>query len=875
MKKAILILCLLGCVVTLFARHGKGGYLVYRYLGPGNTPNSSGYEVTVVHYVNCRETQFELDDVYVGIFDAGTKRLVRTVGIGRSSQRFIQKQDFDKCINPKPDVCFFLAFYTSTIQLPDNRTGYILAEQECCRAEGILNINNSGQIGTTNSNNIPGVISGIDYHTNSSPEMSIKDTSVICHNSPFELDFGTSDPDGDELQYSFCDATAGGTRGDRQPNPPSTPPFDAIAYNSPYSGSLPLGRNVSIDAKTGLIKGIAPDKTGTYTIAVCITEYRKGIAIGTTKKEILITVADCSLSAASLLPSYINCDSFSFTFSNEAFASNVSSYQWDFGAPVANASLLTQPVPTFTYPDTGAYRIKLIVTSGDNCVDSASSIVKIYPGFQADFTINGSCFQSPFLFTNTSYTKWGNIIKYKWDFGDESSIKDTSDQRNVSYQYPTQGNRTATLMIASDKGCIDTAANTVVVNSKPQISRPFTDTLICRDDRLTIDVKAAGDFFQWTPAYNISNVSVVNPVVDPFDTTVYMLTVRDKQCIDSVRFIVNVIDFVSLSLPAEVRLCATDSVILNPVSNALHYSWQQSDGASTLNNTNIKYPKAVPLQSTTYSVTGSVGHCAATAQMNALVSPYPVATVSNDVSICYGNTAQLHASTVAAHYAWSPATSLVDARTLNPLAGPEQTTAYILTISDTFYCKKNVYDTVVVAVIPLPQIDAGNDTAAVLGQPLQLAAISNEEVSFKWSPDVYISNRSLADATVTITNSGIRSMTYFVTAKTYQGCISTDSVHIKIFTSKPDIFVPSAFTPDRNGVNDILRPITVGIAKLYFFRVYNRLGELLFETTKQGEGWDGFFKGKKQMAGTYVYAAAGIDYTGITISKKGTAVLVK
>lgn len=871
----MLILCLLCCAASLFAKHSKGGYLVYRYLGAGSSPNTSKYEITVVHYVNCNEVQFELSSVFVGVFTSDNKKLYRQLEIQGTTQRYIQKQYFDGCISPKPDICFYLAFYISTIELPDNPAGYILAEQECCRAEGILNVANSGKVGSTNSNNIPGIIDNTDYHTNSSPLMDIKDTAVICHNSPFSLDFGTTDPNGDDLQYVFCDATSGGSRDYRQPKPPSNPPYTPITYNTPYSGSQPMGKGITINPKTGLITGTAPDKTGNYTLSVCITEYRKGVAIATTKKEILVTVADCSLSAASLQPLYINCDSYSFTFSNESYANNVSTYAWDFGVPVSDAALLSQPTPAFTYSDTGTYHIKLTVTSGDNCTDTASSVVKIYPGFSADFTVAGSCYLSPFTFTDASYAKWGQITSYRWNFGDLSSTSDTSVQKNAFYQYITTGNRTATLMVESDKGCRDTVSKTVAVDNKPYISAPFADTLICNGDYLPVNVMATGDYFQWSPAYNISNASVANPVVYPADTTLYTLLVRDKQCVDSIKVKVNVIDFVTLSLPAQTKLCATDSVVLQPVSDALHYSWQQSGNVQTLSSVSVKYPKAAPLQTTMYSVTGSVGHCSAAAKTDVLVSPYPAATVSNDVSICYGNTVQLHANTVAAHYAWSPASSLRHANTLNPLAGPAQTTAYVFTFNDTFYCTKNVYDTVLVNVIPLPIVDAGDDTATVTGQPLQLTATSNEETSFRWSPVTNISNPVSSSPVITIINPDVQAITYFVTAETSSGCIGTDSVHIKVFNSRADIFIPSAFTPDGDGINDIFKPITPGIAQIYYFRVFTRLGELLYETTKPGEGWNGVYKGKKQPSGTYVYAAAGVDYKGTTISKKGTVVLIR
>ncbi len=875
MKKIALILCLMMCAAVVFARHGKGGYLVYKYISTNITTNTSQYEITVVHYVNCSESDYELGNVYIGVFNAADNNLVTTINIIRNNQRTIQKSQFDGCINPIPEVCFFLAFYTTTVDLPNTNAGYILSEQECCRAEGIVNILNSGQIGSTNSNTIPGIINGVDYHNNSSPDVVIKDTAVICHSSPFQLEFETTDPDGDRLTYSFCNATIGGARGDRQPNPPSTPPYFSVGYSSPYSGASPLGSSVTIDKKTGLIKGIAPNHTGTYTIAVCITESRNGVEIAVTKKEILITVADCTLSAASLKPSYINCSDFSFTFENESFANNVSSYEWDFGTTVTDAGLLTLPTPTFTYSDTGTYKIKLKVTSGTNCTDSATSLIKIYPGFSAGFTVAGSCFQSPFQFTDTSYAKYGRINQYKWNFGDAATLADTSDKKNPAYLYPASGNVTATLIISSDKGCVDTSLTKVIVNNKPQITLPFTDTLICRDDRLTIPVQTSGTIYSWTPLYNISDATVINPVVNPSDTTAYTLTVRDKQCIDSVTVTVNVIDSVTLQLPDKLMLCATDSVQLKPASDALYYSWRELNGTQTIGNVSVKNPNVAPLQNTTYFVTASVGHCKAFAETDALVSPYPSATVSNDLSICYGNTVQLHATTTAANYTWNPKTSLLYANTLNPLSGPAQTTAYLLTISDTFNCPKSVTDTVLVQVIPLPQTDAGNDTVAVIGQPLQLTATADEEATFSWSPSTGMYNNLVYDPIVIINNPAVRSVTYFVTATTSQGCAGTDSVHVKIYTSKPDIFIPSAFTPNGDGHNDMFKPVMAGISQLSFFRVYNRLGELLYQTTKTNEGWDGLYKGKQQPPGTYTFAVQGSDYTGRAIAKQGTVVLIR
>src|SRR4051794_1627547 len=229
-KKTFLYLLLLCLSTTAWARHGKGGYLIYEYLGKGTQPNYSEYKITVLHYVNCEEVRYETGTVYIGVFDAATSAFQQTFVINTPVRKEVTKQTFSPCINRPPPVCFFQFTYTITVELQDNTDGYILTEQECCRAIGIINVANSAETGSTNTNTIPGVIGGVVYRNNSSPIPALKDTAVICHDSYFQIDFGSIGPDGDELTYSFCNAESGGTILNRQPNPPSSPPYTSIEY---------------------------------------------------------------------------------------------------------------------------------------------------------------------------------------------------------------------------------------------------------------------------------------------------------------------------------------------------------------------------------------------------------------------------------------------------------------------------------------------------------------------------------------------------------------------------------------------------------------------------------------------------------------------
>jgi gliding motility-associated-like protein len=91
----------------------------------------------------------------------------------------------------------------------------------------------------------------------------------------------------------------------------------------------------------------------------------------------------------------------------------------------------------------------------------------------------------------------------------------------------------------------------------------------------------------------------------------------------------------------------------------------------------------------------------------------------------------------------------------------------------------------------------------------------------------------------------------------------------------PSFYVPTGFSPNNDGKNDILKPILLGMKSLNYFRVFDRWGRLLFYTTQKGAGWDGTYKGNPQDPGTYVWMASGATFTGEVIVRKGYAVLLR
>jgi len=115
--------------------------------------------------------------------------------------------------------------------------------------------------------------------------------------------------------------------------------------------------------------------------------------------------------------------------------------------------------------------------------------------------------------------------------------------------------------------------------------------------------------------------------------------------------------------------------------------------------------------------------------------------------------------------------------------------------------------------------------------------------------------------------------TYILSVQNQDGSEGKDTIHIKVF-NEPDIFVPSAFTPNNDGRNDILKAIMPGIKQFLTFRIYNRWGEKVFESYNPDYGWDGKSNNKVPQPGVYVWLVQGIDYKGNRIEKKGTVTLI-
>jgi len=217
-----------------------------------------------------------------------------------------------------------------------------------------------------------------------------------------------------------------------------------------------------------------------------------------------------------------------------------------------------------------------------------------------------------------------------------------------------------------------------------------------------------------------------------------------------------------------------------------------------------------------------------------------------EATICVEGSIQMEASG-GVNYTWlaeDPATlSCLDCP--DPVATPVQTSVYNVIISDQYNCADTLTSTV--HVNPLPPVNIHpEDLVVKYGTDLQLTG--SGAYLYSWSPPGSVSDPNITNPVAHIT----RSITLYLTGIDERGCHGRDSLHVTVDYSDPT-FIPSAFSPNGDGKNDVFRVGSMDFQKLLEFRVFNRWGQEVFSTTDPLKAWDGTYKGVTQEIGVYHY----------------------
>jgi gliding motility-associated-like protein len=311
-------------------------------------------------------------------------------------------------------------------------------------------------------------------------------------------------------------------------------------------------------------------------------------------------------------------------------------------------------------------------------------------------------------------------------------------------------------------------------------------------------------------------------------------------------------------------VCQNSSLQLS-ATGGTQYQWSSKNNFSATGAT-VSVDNVQPVQSGKYyaEVTNDAG-CKHLDSVDAIVNIKPAANVSfSSAGICEGNTVQLQSSG-GGTYQWIPATGLSSDIIANPVASPAITTDYSVIVSNQFACKDTAM--VLVNVIEPPAADAGPDKWIIEGTSVKLLAnATGQNISYSWSPALFINDPQALQPVV----NPPRDTSYVLTVVSNDGCgIATDTMKLIVYK---DIFIPSAFSPNNDGLNDVWNIPVLNVFPGFELTVFNRQGQVVYQNKNSNIPWNGKYKGEPQPVGVYVYY---IDLKVEGGQLKGTLTLIR
>lgn len=554
--------------------------------------------------------------------------------------------------------------------------------------------------------------------------------------------------------------------------------------------------------------------------------------------------------------------------STQFFATNYTAqgsylnYTWDFG----DGSTSTLQNPAHIYSADTTVLVSVIYTENSSgCSDTNFLSVDVQGIPIANFITDvdmlpALCNPQQINFSSQSTGPspiWGN----SWTFSNGLS----SAIANPSFVFNT-GNYTAQLIVQTSYGCKDTIVKTFSIIG-PAGNFVMDTNYICLGDSivftLTDTVQVGGyswDFGDGSNDIDQSPIGHNYNFIPPSGQTVAKLTVYGAggACpvtVEKPVFIREVIADFERNGELDTTLCMGEPVIISNTSlNADIFNWNFGNGNTSSSagpnfTQNYNYADTFQIYLDVFNLQYG---CRDTVVKEVIMFNRPVFEAISD-TVCFGEVGQLKMDSIGLNqtYLWIPSTGLNSATLPNPTANLNSTVHYTLTVLDTI-SDCSLTDSASVFVIQ-DLVDINWDTIIVVGDYATLP-IDNQNgfISFVWTPSIGLSCLDCSYPT----HQGFDEITYTVIMKDNLGCSEANGTFlIKIF---PDthIDVPTTFTPNGDGVNDIIYLRGWGIKEVLYFQIFNRWGELVFESTDMDVGWDGYYKSVLQNNDTYTYKAS-------------------
>lgn len=404
------------------------------------------------------------------------------------------------------------------------------------------------------------------------------------------------------------------------------------------------------------------------------------------------------------------------------------------------------------------------------------------------------------------------FLSYRWQDGSEDSI----------YTVQQPGSYFVKVMDACGRGYSDTI---VVRLSSPIPFDVGLDRIKCNADTIRLHAPSGFLNYSWSPSYNISATSASDVVINPYvDTAYFIKAEKTPGCFayDTVRITVH--QSPAIHLGKDTSFCAGQSVHLDAGSGFLNYVW--NNGATS---------REIDVNAAgLYSVAARTEQGCWSYDTLKVVKVYnlPKLQLDHQPALCLNTSRTLDPGKFVA-YRWQDGSQ-------NRTFTLTQMGTYYITVTDNNGCMGS--DTVkVTTILPLPKAFLPADTAICSYGKLTLTPVRSF-ASYLWSTGE-------TTRAAVITNTG----KYWLEVRDNNGCIGKDSVIVNPKQCMEGLYVPTAFTPNSDGRNDVLKVYLFGNIKRFEFAIYNRWGQPVFKTKDASQGWDGKIAGADEDTGVYVW----------------------
>lgn len=505
----------------------------------------------------------------------------------------------------------------------------------------------------------------------------------------------------------------------------------------------------------------------------------------------------------------------------------------------------------------------------------------------------------------------GQSVEYLWQFGYDNQ---TSTALNPAFVYPpspTDQTYSVTLIVTNHASVCgsDTLTLPVLVPARPFVEIG-NDTTICSSDFVINATSWNGSAYQWQDGFTGAQYPVQLP-----GNNLYAVTVTYNGCSISDSIFVNLVQRDSVFAVRE--LCESElPFVWNNIaitSAGRYFASQSGNECDTLHVLDVVItpsPAAPLVENLNYCAGEDADPLTAqTAPGNTLLwydhsnasvplssAPVPVTTTPSQITyyvsayndVCESDRVPITVSVFEMPELGMDSDSAfcedqpVDLTALhpsggwsltwlfngNPIAPPTQAT--ISGLYQVIAANEHCADTarIDLVMLPSPVANAGRDTTVTGTVPVQLWGSGNG--TYRWWPPEFLNDPSLSNPVANITSTSL----FVLEVTNDAGCKATDSVLITVL-NKPGFLMPSAFTPNGDGLNDIYKPLPGMDIRFFSMRIYNRFGQIIFQSYDPEKGWDGTFRGKEQNTGTYVWVLKGINSEGKLVTHSGTVILLR